>query len=131
METVLALFFVLMTLSSTVFGASESFMIKDAELGTLRVQIIEIGEPIYQPLKMRVSVLCKDRRLQRNLIQPTWQDVMPVQSICDFRPHHYDSNKRQLTLHFTTSEPTSGQAKCDAGWSQNFNFSELCSAWRN
>lgn len=99
--------------------------------GTLRVSLIDRG-PIYEKFIMEIMVLCEDQRRVRNVISPTWETVIPKETVCYFNPRPpFNRQTGEATLTFGKSKFGPGQASCDEGWQQTFNVRQLCSAWRN
>ncbi len=99
-----------------------------ADIGTIKISLLDVG-PIYARFEMHISVLCKDRRSLKNLVTPTWEDVLPKENICVFSQPRFNESTTELTITFGTSKFGPGQARCNQGWTQKFNLKELCSAW--
>lgn len=113
-------------------AVAKDYVFKDESYGTLKVKVRYVGEPAYAKDQMEILVLCKDRRRIKNLITPTWEVVLPRESICAFVEESIKFNRAdsEVTLMFGTSEFAPGPATC-SGWTQPFRIKELCSAWSN
>lgn len=104
---------------------------EDPAYGTLKVDVRFIGEPIYAKFEMEITVLCKDRRRVKNLVQPAWEEVIPKERICKFVENEAKMTAPSVvSLTFGTSPLTRGQAECK-GWTQPFTIRDLCTAWNN
>lgn len=96
----------------------KSFEIEEKGKGTLKVEVRDVGEPVYQPYRMTVSVRCrKDKK---------WDTLLTDEAICDFRPHEYAKKTKVMTLHFSSSEVAPGPAQCNAHWTQTFDLGKIC-----
>ena len=93
-------------------------------IGSLRVEVKDLGEPVYRPLQLTISVSCKNKASGTKKVVP---EILKQESICDYRDAQYDERSKTLTIHYSTSEFSLEQAKCDGHWSQAFDLRELCS----
>lgn len=119
---------VLLLFAASHAQASVKSVFTEKGIGQIQYRVDKIGEPVYQPYTVTVSVLCEDHRDTRNLISPTWEKVLgPVPVCATYAPKF---KGKTLTIYYRTSTPKPGQAECDAGWSQTFDLEELCAAWR-
>lgn len=96
----------------------QSFEVKQPKIGTLKVQVIDVEEPVFAPYRMSVSIQCAAQKATRVVIDS--------EAICDFRQHVYDAKSGIVTLRYSTSELQPGEAQCNGHWAQDFNLKELC-----
>ena len=105
--------------------------IKDPVWGKIFLKIETDGEPVFNPDKLTVSLLCNDQRTKKNAVTPKEEILIDSDAICEFKGHEYDEKRKQLTIFFMTSEPAEGEAECNSPWTQSFDFKDLCSEWKN
>ena len=99
---------------------------EDSKLGRLSFTVTEVGEPAIMPFRLSVSVLCTNGVAKVTRIKPSAGVILKNEAICEFRKQEFNKTTKVLTLHFSTSEFTTGQARCDADWAQDFNLKALC-----
>lgn len=109
---------------------TKTYSLKDSRLGDLDVKIVDVEEPAAYPLRMTISVLCKDNRVQKNSIKPKLESVLKDDKICHFKEYVFNKDSKILTVRFqTAAADDSGEFQCQAHWAQDFNLEKLCSAW--
>lgn len=100
--------------------------VEDGKTGRLNFTVTEVGEPAVMPFRLTVSVLCVNGVGKGTRQKPTAGVNLKNEAICEFRKQEFNKTTKVLTLHYSTSEFTLGQAKCDTDWAQDFNLKVLC-----
>lgn len=115
---------------------SKDFMLPN--VGTLKVDVIDYFEAIDMPYMMNVKVLCADKRSQKNVVQPTWEDVVSSKQISELvgfmwldkngnQVDEQNPSRTQIQLRFCLK---AGGCKPLEDKIRVFDLPELCKAWR-
>ncbi len=112
LRTFLILFALLSGSAQAEFQVIAHERIFDEQIAEIRVKVTDIGESA-DPLALEVSVLCIDRRLNRNSERPVW--IYPVdRTICDWGGQHYDKPSKSLSLQISKTKLMVGDSPCRA-----------------
>jgi hypothetical protein len=111
----------------------------DPEVGSVRVQIQDVGEPAKMPLRMTVTATCLDKRAKPNADKPQKDLIINAEQVCYFGPYMewernkpvmYDSKNKLFFLHYSKSPFRPGQSKCNRHLDQVFDLRDHCSQWQ-
>jgi hypothetical protein len=129
MKTLLAL---MIFLGSTAYAEDKVYEFKDADVASVQIKVVNVGEPANEPLRMTIEVLCVDKRSHPNSIKPSWETVLANEPICDYRPRkgQLNTQTKVLTLHYSISEYVPGQAKCNGHFKQPLSLLTQCAPWQ-
>lgn len=103
--------------------------ISDADLAEIRVVVTDIGEPVYAPLQLKISVLCKDNRVNKNGPAPRWTLAREAQAICAFGSHAYNADRKVLALKFSEAAIVVGDAPCEPQPAKSIDIKKACARW--
>jgi hypothetical protein len=101
----------------------------DPVWGKFIIKVEDAGQPVEEPIRVDLTVLCKDQREKANSVSPKPEELMNHDKICAFDRYTFDRETKILTLHFTTSETEEDEAKCKKHWKQEFAMKKICASW--
>ena len=100
------------------------------ELALVKVSVKDVGEPVYEPLVLTISVLCKDNRLSKTSAAPRWI-IAKDDSICAWGGQRFDSEKNQIIFRADKAEMIVGDAPCTAQKPRALDLKKICAPWNN
>ncbi|MGZ3722138.1 MAG: hypothetical protein ACXVA9_04355 [Bdellovibrionales bacterium] len=125
-----------MTLLAFLIGSSlwaaepsKSIDIVDPAWGKFTIKVADEGKPAQEPIRVDLTVLCKDQREKPTSVLPKPEELMKHDKICAFDKYSFDKEQKILTLQFTTSETEENEAKCKKHWKQDFEMKKICASW--
>jgi hypothetical protein len=104
-------------------------IVQDAELGDVKILVKDIGHPVYAPLQLYVSVLCKDNRVSKTAAVPKWEPARRTQAICAWGGHNYDASAKKLVINFSDAAIVVGDAPCEAQPPKSIDLRKACARW--
>jgi hypothetical protein len=118
-------------LTSVVWAAdpAKSIDIADPAWGTFTIRVADAGKPAQDPIKLDLTLLCKDQRVKPTAALPSDETLINHDSICAFDRYIFDREKKVLTVQFSTSEVDGEEAKCQKHWKRTFEMKKLCTGW--
>lgn len=124
--SILALFF---GLNLWAASPSKTLDVVDPVWGKFTIKVEDAGQPVQEPIRMDLSVLCKDQRVTPTSVVPKREELLNHDRICAFDSFSYDREKKILILQFSTSETENDEAKCKKHWKQTFELKKICAPW--
>ena len=107
-----------------------SKVVQDHSLAEVRIIGTNVGEPVLQPIVLKVSVLCRDNRANPKGTRPAWINLLSkFEKTCEWGRHDYDPNTRKLTLVYSKINLNDLKAPCEPMPEQTFDLAEICKAW--
>lgn len=100
------------------------------ELAVVKVKVKDLGEPVYEPLVLTITVLCKDNRLSKTSAVPRWLTVKD-DSICAWGGQRFDAAKNQIVFRASKAEMVIGDAPCTAQNPRSLDLKKICAPWNN
>lgn len=116
-------------------AAIETHDLTDAHLGKFEISMEDVGEPVTEPYRMKVSSFCNDHRSGSHAMKPAKQELIKDEhgdegvTVCDFISHEFDEKNAKLTLNYMRSSDAGQAGNCNAEWSQTFDLKQICAAW--
>lgn len=115
--------FILLFVYSTAFAAdnfnSKSATLTDPGIGRIRIVHELVGEPISQPERVVVFVICKGEKKEKRV---------GTHRMCLYEGHSLESGTKELTLkmQFGRVDPNSGETTCDQFNMKTYDFGTIC-----
>ncbi len=103
--------------------------IVDSDLAEMKISVTDINEPSYAPLQLKITVLCKDNRVNQNGKAPKVMNAIPQQAICAWGTHAYSAEKKVLAVKFSEAAIVVGDAPCEAQPTRAINIKKICARW--
>jgi len=101
----------------------------DPAWGKFVIKVEKAAKPVQNPIRMDVSVLCKDQRTKPTSVTPKEEELLDHDSICAFDKYTFDKEQKILTVAFTVSKTEDEVALCKDHQKQEFDLKKLCAPW--
>lgn len=103
--------------------------ITDSDLAEIKISVTDIGHPVFAPLQLKITVLCKDNRVNHAGPAPKPVNALPQQAICAWGTHAYSTDKKMLAIKFSEAAIVVGDSPCEAQPSKGLNIKKICARW--
>lgn len=101
------------------YGTGFTKQIYVVGVGQLKLQYVDVGEPVFRPERLKIWVKCEGKK--------SWKPVGEYH-MCDLDDYQYDSVTKELRVLFQDGRVSQGVSYCDVKGDERLPLANLCTA---
>ncbi|MCB0379454.1 MAG: hypothetical protein KDD33_13250 [Bdellovibrionales bacterium] len=106
---------------------SRSYKVEDSQWGTFTVELVDLGEPVFAPVEMRVSLECKHQKSIRKKAKIVVL-TKPGFKVCEYEGHRYDAQTNVFSIDYSLQSKKFNphQEVCNEAYTEDFDIKKFC-----